>query len=220
MKKQLLVLAVAVAAVAVFGAGAYFYKAQRTEEVTRLAGQSNSPFDRTNLPTQGSAQARVEIMEFFDPACEACRMFHPYVKGIVSGNASKVRLTLRYATFHKGSDYVARVLEAARMQGQDIYWRSIDAVLAAQPMWADHGNPKPELVWGFLGNTGLDIDRAKREMDDPRIAAALRQDAADLATLNVNQTPTFFVNRKPLRNPGPEGLIAQVRSALADAEQR
>lgn len=217
MNKKLVVIAAAAFALLAFGLGTYLYNAQQAEEVGRLASTGNSPFDRPNPPSLGPKEAKVEITEFFDPACEACRMFYPYVKSIMNANAGRVRLTLRYATFHQGSDYVAKVLEAARMQGQEVYWKSVEALLRAQPIWADHARPQPQLVWKFLGGTGLDLERARRDMDDPRIAERLKQDAADLATLNVRQTPTFFVNRKPLESFGPEGLSAQVRRELGTA---
>lgn len=217
MNKKLIVIAAAAFALLAFGLGSYFYNAQQTEEISRLASASDSPFNRDNPPSLGPPDAKVEIMEFFDPACEACRMFHPYVKSIMNANEGKVRLTLRYATFHDGSDYVARVLEAARLQGRDTYWKSLEAVLAAQPIWADHNRPQPQLVWKFLGGTGLDIEKAKQDMDDPRIAALLKQDAADLASLKVRQTPTFFVNGKPLESFGPEGLSAEVMSEVRSA---
>ena len=57
----------------------------------------------------------MEIVEFFDPARGSCRAFYPHVKSILNANAQSVRLTLRYATFHNGSEYVVRVLEAARL---------------------------------------------------------------------------------------------------------
>lgn len=217
MKKQSIVIAAAVFAVLAFALGTYLYDAERTQEISRLADAGNSPFDRPNPPSLGHAEAKVEITEFFDPACEACRAFYPFVKSIVNNSEGKVRLALRYATFHDGSEYVAKVLEAARMQGQDVYWKSVEALLVAQPIWADHARPQAQLVWKFLGETGLDLEKARQDMDDPRIAERLRQDAADLAALNVRQTPTFFVNRKPLENFGPDGLIAQVRRELSAA---
>lgn len=217
MNKKLVVIAAAAFALLAFGLATYLYNAQQAEEVSRLAGTGNSPFDRPNLPSLGPKEAKVEIMEFFDPACEACRMFYPYVKNVMNANAGRIRLTLRYATFHQGSDYVAKVLEAARMQGQEVYWKSVEAVLAAQPIWADHARPQPQLVWKFLGGTGLDLERARRDMDDPRIAELLKQDAADIVSLNVRQTPTFFVNGQPLEKFGPEGLSAQVRREIATA---
>jgi protein-disulfide isomerase len=219
MKKPTIVIASALVVALVFGGGAYYYKAQQAQEISKLAGAEESVFVRAASPSLGAESAKVQVVEFFDPACESCRMMFPYVKSLMRANDGKLRLTLRYATFHEGSDYVVKVLEAARMQGQDIYWKSLEAVLANQPTWAEHGRPNPQLVWDYLGGTGLDIEKAKQDMNDARIAELLKQDAKDLATLKVNKTPSFFVNGKSLKEFGPNGLRAQVENEIRTAYQ-
>ena len=214
MKKPTIVIASALAIALVFGGGAYYYKAQQAQEIRKLAGAEESVFVRAASPSLGAESAKVQVVEFFDPACESCRMMFPFVKSLMRANDGKLRLTLRYATFHEGSDYVVKVLEAARMQGQDIYWKSLEAILANQPTWAEHGRPNPQLVWDYLGGTGLDIQKAKQDINDPRIAELLKQDAKDLATLKVNKTPSFFINGKPLKDFGPNGLRAQVENEI------
>jgi protein-disulfide isomerase len=214
MKKPTIVIASALAIALVFGGGAYYYKAQQAQEISKLAGAEESVFVRAASPSLGAESAKVQVVEFFDPACESCRMMFPYVKSLMRANDGKLRLTLRYATFHEGSDYVVKVLEAARMQGQDIYWKSLEAILSNQPTWAEHGRPNPQLVWDYLAGTGLDIQKAKQDMNDARIAELLKQDAKDLATLKVNKTPSFFINGKPLKEFGPNGLRAQVESEI------
>ena len=214
MKKPTIVIASAVVVALVFGGSAYYYKTQQAQEISKLAGAEESVFVRAASPSMGAESAIVQLVEFFDPACESCRMMYPYVKSLMRANDGKLRLTLRYATFHKGSDYVVKVLEAARMQGQDMYWKSLEAILANQATWAEHGRPNPQLVWDYLGGTGLDIPKAKQDMNDPRIAELLKQDAKDLATLKVNKTPSFFINGKPLKEFGPNGLRAQVENEI------
>ena len=221
--KRLLVVA-AVALVLVVGSLAVYLwpgastppaaRAPGSAEVATHAPEEEPTTEPLASPSLGPLLARAQIVEFFDPACEACRAFYPYVKQILQDNAG-TRLVLRYAPFHQGSEYVIRVLEAARMQGEDIYWKALEAVLAAQPEWADHARPQPELVWNFLDGTGLDIDRARRDMNDPRITGLIRKDTADIVSLNVQRTPTFFVNDKPLREMSPQGLATQVAQELA-----
>ena len=147
-------------------------------------------------------------------------MMYPYVKSLMRVNDGKLRLTLRYATFHEGSDYVVKVLEAARMQGQDMYWKSLEAILSNQATWAEHGRPNPKLIWDYLGGTGLDIQKAKQDLNDPRIEALLKQDAEDLAALKVSKTPSFFINDKPLNEFGPNGLRAQVEKEIRAVYQQ
>ena len=214
MKKPTIVFASALAITLVFGGGAYYYKAQQAQEISKLADAGESVFVRAASPSLGTESAMVQVVEFFDPACEACRMMYPYVKSLMRANDGKLRLTLRYATFHEGSDYVVKVLEAARMQGQDLYWKTLEAILANQSTWAEHGRPNPQLVWDYLGGTGLDIEKAKQDMNDERIAELLKQDAKDLATLKVSKTPSFFINGEPLKEFGPNGLRAQVEKEI------
>ena len=219
MKKPTIVIASAVVVALAFGGGAFYYKAQQAQEISALAGAEESVFVRAASPSLSAESAIVQLVEFFDPACESCRMMYPYVKSLMRANDGKVRLTLRYATFHEGSDYVVKVLEAARMQGPDMYWKSLEAILANQATWAEHGRPNPQLVWDYLGGIGLDIQKAKQDMNDARIADLLKQDAKDLATLKVNKTPSFFINGKPLKEFGPNGLRAQVENEIGSLYQ-
>ena len=219
MKKPTIVIASALVVALVFGGGAYYYKAQQAQEISKLAGAEESVFVRAASPSLGAESAKVQVVEFFDPACESCRMMFPYVKSLMRANDGKLRLTLRYATFHEGSDYVVKVLEAARMQGQDLYWKSLEAILANQPTWAEHGRPNPQLIWDYLGGTGLDIQKARQDMNDVRIAELLKQDAKDLATLKVNKTPSFFINGKPLAEFGQNQLRVQVENEMRIAYQ-
>ena len=117
MKKSTLVIASAVVLTTAFGAGAYVYKAQQAEALGNAAANAGSVFVRAASPSLGSESAQVQLVEFFDPACEACRMMYPFVKSLMRAHDGKLRLTLRYAPFHEGSDYVVKVLEAARLQG-------------------------------------------------------------------------------------------------------
>ncbi len=218
MNKLVIVGGAAVVLVGAFVIGMNVYRGQQTEKVSQSAAtDSDSPFNRPDAPMIGTIMAKVEIVEYFDPACESCREFYPYVKNVLEQHKNQVRLSLRYAAFHKGSDYVVQILEAARLQGFDIYVKSLETVLDAQPIWANHNNPNPSMVWTLLGNTGIDIERAKREMNDPRILARLKQDAADIVKLNVRKTPTLFINGKPLREFSPEGLASQVASEVRAA---
>jgi len=216
MNKKLMVIAITVVALVMFALGAYFYNAEQAEEANQLARAENKAFfNRPNSPSTGSDNAQVQITEFFDPACEACRQMYPYVKSLLNTNTGKVRLTLRYAAFHSGSDYVVQILEAIRMQGPELYWKALEAVLKAQPEWASHDAPNPKLVWNALNGLNIDLERVRKDMNDPRIIELIKQDAADINALKITQTPSFFVNGKPLVPFGKHELKALVQEEVA-----
>ena len=201
MNRALVITLTALAALAVFGGGAYYYTAQQREHAASVTASADT-LVRAHSPVLGKADAPVTIVEFFDPACETCRAFYPIVKQIMAQHPGQVRLALRYAPFHQGSDQVIKLLEAARKQ--DLYTPVLEALLGAQPEWADHVAPNLDLAFKIAQDAGLDLARARQDMETPEIQAVLAQDVEDLTALQVRQTPTFFVNGSSLPSFGPE----------------
>ena len=213
VKRGRMFVVAAVVLLLAFIAGAVLYEKQKSDETVQAYQRNKSTFVRDHSPTYGNPAARVEIVEFFDPACETCREFYPLVKKLMASNPDRIRLFARYAPFHTGSDYVVRILEAAKRQGK--FWQTLEAVFAAQPNWAPHHNPQPQLVWNYIGGVGLDIDRLRQDMNAADIEAIIQQDLADAKALSVTMTPEFFVNGKPLPNFGFEQLRTLVNEALS-----
>jgi predicted DsbA family dithiol-disulfide isomerase len=112
---------------------------------------------------------------------------------------------------------VVTLLEAAKRQGQ--YQPLLEAVLQAQPTWADHGRPNPDPTFAIAKAAGLDIERAREDMARPEMQALLAQDVEDLTALQVSRTPTFFVNGRSLRSFGPDQLAALVAEEVAKAKR-
>ena len=144
-------------------------------------GQETPAIDRTALirthsPSIGKADAAVVIVEFLDPACETCRTFYPMVKQLMAQHPDRIRLVVRYAPFHKGSDKVVAVLEAARRQGK--FWPSLEALLASQQDWASNHTAKVDLAWKYLEPVGLDMEQLAIDLTAPDLKRAVAQDLA------------------------------------------
>ncbi len=170
---------------------------------------------RPHSPSFGDANARVHIVEFLDPACETCASFYPFVKKMIAANPGRIRLSIRYAPFHKGSDEVVRLLEAAKKQGK--YWQTLEALLASQRKWVVQHTARLDLAWGAIEGVGLRMDELKKDMQAPELAGLIRQDIQDAVTLNVTKTPEFFVNGRPMPSFGYEQLRTLVDQALRAA---
>lgn len=190
-----------------------YYKTQQLEKLGFLAEKNAAIFVRDHSQTLGSADAKVYLVEFMDPACETCAAFSPLVKQLMTVNPGKIKLVLRYAPFHDGADYFVKILEAAKKQGK--YWETLDIMYKSQPYWASHSNPQPQNIWKFLPDAGLDLEQIRKDMNDPAIAALIAQDLADAQTLSVRKTPGFFANGKPLQNFGAEQLLELIQSEIS-----
>ncbi len=228
-RKKITVTALIVLVLVFFfiGMNAYQDRVQssQAEKVSQAISQSGSQpgvrqsnrLVRFHSPIFGPANAPVTIVEFFDPACETCRAFYPIVKNILKQYPSDVRLVLRYAPFHAGSDQVVKLLEASKRQNK--YLPVLESLLAAQPEWADHGSPNIARAYRAAQEAGLDITKAKADAEQPDTQAVLKQDIEDLTALEVTKTPTFFVNGRGLPSFGEQQLRALVAEEVAKARK-
>lgn len=210
--KKILLSITGVSLVLLFFLGAYAYKDYEKKRLGFLAEENFSVYVRGYSPIYGKEEAKIFITEFLDPECESCRAFYPHVKKVLAYYGDKVKLVVRYAAFHKNSKHAIAALEASRKQ--DKYWESLGTMFDNQPVWADHHNPKPEMIYGLLEKIGVDIQKLKEDMKDPAIVDIIEQDAKDMKFLNVKGTPTFFVNGKPLDGFGLDYLIKAIESEL------
>jgi len=217
VKRMAIVLFAVGGLVLAFAVASSLYEEQRVEEVKEAieSDAGTSILERDYSQTLGPSDARVTIVEFFDPGCETCRIVAPHVKNLLNAYPGKVRLVLRYVPLHQGADTIVKILEAARRQGK--YWEALHVMFESQPQWASHHHPQPELIWQFLPAAELDLDAVRRDMEDPEIANILRQDIEDARALGVRRTPTFFVNGRPLLSFGLPQLAALVQEELAAA---
>lgn len=214
MSRRPFILAALGILIAAFAAGAWFVS---RPDAARLAAvqpiEASDSLVRAYSPVLGPEDAPVTVVEFFDPACEACRAFHPIVKEILDSYPEEVRVVMRYTPFHgEGSELAIKVLEAARMQG--VFEPVLEALLDDQPLWASHGAPATTLIMGIAGAAGLDTEVAADQIRSPDVVGVLNQDRVDVEAVGIRGTPTFFVNGKPLPQFGADELVAFVTAEV------
>ncbi|MDP2680719.1 MAG: thioredoxin domain-containing protein [Rhodoferax sp.] len=216
MKQKSIFIAAAALLILVFVGGALLYQKQQTEQAAQLAKQNMAALVRMDAPSFGNADAPVHIVEFFDPACGTCREFYPMVKALMAEHPGKIRLSLRYAPFHRGSDAVVKVLEAARKQGK--FEATLEALFSRQDAWVQNHTANAQLIGPLLAPLGLDLVQLQNDANAPEVATLIARDLADAKTLNVTMTPEYFVNGKPLPQFGFAELKQLVDDALANSK--
>jgi len=213
VQKKPVVVAAVIAAFAMLALGLWWYSANQNSQSPQAVTVDRTALIRPHSPSMGKADAPVVIVEFFDPACETCRTFYPLVKQLMAQHPDRMRLVMRYAPFHKGSDKVVAVLEAARRQGK--FWPVLEALLENQKDWVSNHTAKADLIWPHLDGVGLNMEQLAIDLTAPDLQQAIAQDLADANTLGVSQTPEYFVNGRPLPSFGFEQLQQLVREELA-----
>ena len=208
MRKEIKILgavAIVVIIAAVIGASYYRSSVEQVRKPETSSNKSDAQLVRPDSPTLGPADAKVTLVEFYDPECESCAAFHPVVKQIMKDYDGRIRLVARYMPLHPNSLSAATLTEAAGEQGK--YWQAQDLLFQKQDEWGTkHGpaaasQPPPNinvLFQKYAEELGLDLAKANAAVKENRYAAKIDRDKKDGQALGVRRTPTFFVNGREL----------------------
>lgn len=190
---------------------------QVTEEATSETSSETFKVDTATLigsgePSLGPTMAKVVVVEFVDPACEACRAFHPRVKKILSEFEGKIRYIVRFMPYHFNSATAIRAVHAAQQQGKAIEF--LELLFNKQHDWSESKEDKTATIVAFAKSIGLDMKKFQVDFESDAAKARVQKDEADGKTVGVRGTPSFYINSTPLLNLGEEPLRTAINSAL------
>ena len=151
------------------------------------------------------------VVIFSDFECGFCSRSEATLRALADQYGTRVRFAFKNhpLPMHPSARLAARAALAAGEQGK--FWEYHDALFAHQDAL------DPASLERRARDLGLDVDRFRRAMADPRTDAAIDADEAEATRLGVTGTPTFFVNGRRLI--GAQPLVkfqANVELALAD----
>ena len=140
----------------------------------------------------GNPASKVTIVEFGDYQCPACGAAHPIVKKVLEDNKGKVYFVFRnypLANIHTNARTAAYFAEAASEQGK--FWEMHDKLYENQKSWESLSDPK-ETFLGYSKGLGLNLDKLNADLE--KVPGRVDTDFSDGNRLQVDATPTFFVN--------------------------
>ena len=216
MKRYLPFIIVAVVALITFGSGFAFYRAKK------LAAP--------NMPTSGPASGRhvrgakspvVTIEEFGDFQCPPCSMMATLLKKMEEEHRSRLRLVFHHFPLvnHIHGREAALAAEAADSQGK--FWEMHDVLYREQAVWSKAEKVGP-LFESYAGTIGADVQRFRKDVQDPAVAARVDADQKLGSSRGVTSTPTLFVNNValPADQLNPAGVEKAVEKALKEKSQQ
>lgn len=178
-------------------AGAFFAMTQFRENKseTQYYRVDQAKLVKAHSPKLGPDTAKVKLVEFLDPECEACAAFYPKVKNILQKYEGKVQLVVRYMLFHSNSQLAAMATEAAGKQGK--YWE-MQEILFTRKEWTHQETPQTALFESYAKELGLDLAKFKKDLTDEETLKNILSDYQEGPSLGVQGTPTLFVNGRQL----------------------
>lgn len=212
MKNKMFVLGVAVVAVLGFFLLKNKPVAPTAPSSPAQSSGASEDFIRSHSPSFGNSMAKVTVVEWFDPECEACRAVHPIFARIVAEYKDRVHFVHRYMPYHRNSMFAACALEEVKELGK--YEEALDVLFENQPQWGDHHQPKPDLIPELLAKIGIPKEKLEKDYLIQKHSEKIKIDEADGKKVGVRGTPTFFINGQMLQELGEAPLRMAIEEAL------
>ena len=142
---------------------------------------------------KGLKDAKVQIVEFSDFQCPACAAADPIVKKINQDYADRIYFVYRHFPLPQHKNAVTASLASEAAGKQDKFWEMHDLLFEKQDAWAEQNNAK-DIFISYAKDLGLNEDQFKSDLDDQSLKDKINADSIDGERLNVNSTPTFYIN--------------------------
>lgn len=158
------------------------------------AGRARKPFSPAapDFRQRGPKDAKLQVVEFSDFQCPACRVAEPPLRQIFAVYGDKLHFIFKHypLRMHEWAKTAAAAAECAGRQGK--FWPYHDRLYDKQDEWT---NPKAdEFLTGYAKELGLDVPAWQACRQDPSATAAYEKDMKDGDDAWVSATPTFFIN--------------------------
>ncbi len=156
----------------------------------------------------GPVGAKVQIVEYSDFQCPACRTFGPVLKRLVADYPGQVALVYRHFPLpnHQYARPAAEATEAAGEQGK--FWEMHDAIFANQDRLS------PAIFRQLAAQIGLDLSSYDAALASGRPKAALEADMAAAKRVGVSYTPYILVGGEQFSGRSFDDLRVMVEGKL------
>ena len=214
MKRYLPFLIVAAVALITCAGGFALYRSKKLAAPSATSGAAGG------IHVRGKADAAVTIEEFGDFQCPPCGTMSGVLHKLGEEYGARLRLIFHHfpLAVHAHAREAAIAAEAAHEQGK--FWEMHDVLYKEQALWSKAPDV-PALFTGYASSIGLDVERFKKDLLNPGIAARVDADQKLGASRDVTSTPTLFVNNvvMPADQINPVGLKKAIETALKEKEK-
>lgn len=191
-------------------AGLFYFASQYMKTEQKPKEEAVFRINRDRLvkpysPKMGPETAKITLVEFLDPECEACARFYPFVKKILAEYDGQIHFVVRYMLFHNNSQLAAQATEAAGKQNK--YWEMQAQLFERQHEWGGHEKKASAKDFEKIAaELGINMAQFRKDMNDEQTLKNILADFQEGPSVGVQGTPSFFVNGRMLYELSPETL--------------
>lgn len=147
--------------------------------------------DGTNY-TLGSANPKISIVEFSDFACPFCAESAPGIRAVSERYKNQIKIIFRDYPLHDNSIDLALAARCAGEQGK--FWEFHDYLFTNQNKLTDTGEALQTKLSAAAQEQKINVEQFTTCLTDKKYLQDINTDFQDGETLQVQGTPTWFVN--------------------------
>ena len=200
--------------------GKLLFRGEMADLTKDPLAENRAQIQMTDAPAIGDAKAPVTIVEYSDFECPVCRSLHDALRGMLPNYAGKVRVVFKnfpLDQIHPWARTAAIAGQCANQQDTKAFWKMYDLIYDNQEIISAANAWTKMMDYG--AQSGLNADALKSCMASPEAAAAVNESYANGQKLEVNSTPTLFVNGRRLVGADPHTLEQYINYELAQQKQ-
>jgi protein-disulfide isomerase len=169
---------------------------------------SRANFIDTDTHVKGNPDVPVYLVEFSDFQCPACALAKPLVDDIIKTYGDKMVFAYRHYPLpqHPLAQKAAEAAEAAGQAGK--FWEMFDLIFAKSESLTESD------LTNFAKQLGLDEAKFTADLKNGTFTARVQSDVDAGNKLNLNSTPTFYLNGKKLELTSLNDIKTSVEQAL------
>ncbi len=175
--------------------GRFLFRGEMSD-LTKDALADNLAQIRVNdAPAIGDPKAPVTIVEYSDFECPVCRNLHDVLQAMLPNYGAKIRVVFKdfpLDQLHPWARTAAIAGRCAYQQDPGAFWKVYDLIFDNQDI-ISASNAWTKMT-DYAEQARLDVGTFKSCMASPEAAAAVNASRANGEKLDVNSTPTVFVN--------------------------
>jgi protein-disulfide isomerase len=199
--------------------GRFLFRGDMSDMSKDPLAEARGLMQLNGAPSLGDAKAPVTLVEYSDFECPVCKSLHDALRGILPKYAGKVRVVFKdfpIEQIHPWARTAAIAGRCSYQQEPKAFWKMYDLVYDNQEI-ISAANAWTKMT-DYAEQAGLNAETFKTCMAGAEAGAAVDASRANGLQVEVNSTPTVFVNGRRMVGADSRLLEQYINYELAQQQ--
>jgi protein-disulfide isomerase len=199
--------------------GKFLFRGDMSDMTKDPLAEARNLMQLKDAPSVGDAKALVTLVEYSDFECPVCKSLHDALRGLLPKYGGKVRVVFKDFPIEQIHPWARTAAIAGRcgyQQDPKAFWKMYDLIYDNQEI-ISAANAWTKMA-DYADQSGLNAETFKTCMASAEAGAAVDASRANGLQVEVNSTPTVFVNGRRMVGADSRLLEQYINYELAQQQ--